>query len=274
MNSSGAKMLSIIDLFTERRPVWTADEICSQLEVSTSTGYRYIRELTSAGLLIRITGGAYVLGGRIVQLEMLMRSIDPISRLGRAIILPMVKQTGCDALLSNIYGEQVINVLHERGTELLDLTFIRGRPLPLFKGATSKAILPFLPRSRVARLYDAHAAEIAAAGMGTSWKEFWRTLQAIREQGYSESRGELDPDIVGFGAPVFNGNEVLGSVVLASSRGRMGVLNQTTLVDLLKSAARDISTAIEGISHPQTAVMALNRKTLRKLSAAAEATNG
>jgi DNA-binding IclR family transcriptional regulator len=273
MNSSRAKMLSVIDLFTETAPVWTADAICERLRVSTSTGYRYIRELTAAGLLTRITGGAYVLGARIVQLEVLMRSIDPISRLGRAIILPMVKQTGCDALLSNIYGEQVINVLHEHGAEELNLTFLRGRPLPLFKGATSKAILAFLPRSRVARLYDARAAEIAAAGMGKSWKEFWGNLQTIRRRGYSESHGELDPDIVGFGAPVFNGEEVLGSVVLASSTARTAVLNQTTLVDLLKTAAREISSAIEGISHPQTAVMALNRKTLRKLSAVAEASN-
>ena len=91
MKNSRAKMLSILDLFTETSPVWTADAICTCLGVSTSTGYRYIRELVFSGLLTRITGGAYVLGARIIQLELLMRAIDPISRLGRAIILPMVK---------------------------------------------------------------------------------------------------------------------------------------------------------------------------------------
>ena len=272
MKNSRAKMLSILDLFTETSPVWTADAICTCLGVSTSTGYRYIRELVSSGLLTRITGGAYVLGARIIQLELLMRAIDPISRLGRAIILPMVRQTGCDALLSNIYGDQVINVLHERGAEHLDLTFLRGRPLPLFKGATSKAILAFLPRSRVARLYETYQQEIAAAGLGTSWKDFWRNLQVIRNRGYSVSRGELDPAITGFGVPVFNGDEVLGSVVLVCSTARVGVLNEMVLVDLLKVASREISAAIEGISHPQTAVMALDRKTLRKLSAVTEVT--
>jgi DNA-binding IclR family transcriptional regulator len=271
MATSRAKMLSILDLFTETSPVWTAEEILARLQVSPSTGYRYIRELADAGLLTRITGGAYVLGARIIQLETLMRTIDPIARLGRAIIMPLVKQTGCDALLSNIYGEHVINVVHERGSEDLDLTFLRGRPLPLFKGATSKAILAFLPRSRVARIYDARASEVAAAGFGDSWKAFWRNLQAIRASGFSESRGELDPVITGFGVPVFNGDEVLGSVVLACSTKRVAILNQSTLIDLLKSASDTISGAIQGISHPQTAVMALDRKTLRKLSAAAEA---
>jgi len=60
--------------------------------------------------------------------------------------------------------------------------------------------------------------------------------------------------------------------VLACSTARVGVLNEMVLVDLLKAASREISSAIEGISHPQTAVMALNRKTLRKLSAVTEGT--
>jgi DNA-binding IclR family transcriptional regulator len=265
--NSRAKMLSVLDLFTEKAPVWTADDICSRLGFSTSTGYRYIRELAAAGLLTRITGGAYVLGARIIQLEALMRSIDPISRLGRGVIVSLVKQTGCDALLSNIYGEHVVNVLHERGVENLPLTYVRGRPHPRFRGAMAKAILAFMPRSRAARLYEAHKEEVAASGLGSSWNEFWQNLQVIRKRGYSDSRGELDAGVVGFGVPVFNGDEVLGSVALGCSPGRLKVLNQPMLIELLKAAAAQISTAIEGISHPQTPVMKLTPATLRKVPA-------
>jgi DNA-binding IclR family transcriptional regulator len=264
-------MLSILDLFAEKAPVWSADDICEQLGVSASTGYRYIRELSAAGLLTRITGGAYVLGAKIIQLEMLMRTIDPIARLGRSIILPLVRQTGCDALLSNIYGDQVINVLHERGVEDLPLTYLRGRPHPLFRGAMSKAILPFLPRARLSRLYEEHEKEIAKSGFGASWKEFWQNLQAIRKRGHSDSRDELDPGVMGFAVPVFNGEEVLGSVAIACSTARIQVLNEDALIGLLKDAAAQISGAIEGISHPQTAVMTLSAENLRRLKAHAEA---
>ena len=258
-------MLSILDLFTEKTPVWTADAVCERLNFSTSTGYRYIRELSAAGLLTRITGGAYVLGARIIELEALMRMIDPISRLGRAIILPLVKQTGCDALLSNVYGDHVINVLHERGMENLPLTYLRGRPHPLFRGAMSKAIIAFLPRARAARLYAEHRKEIATSAAGRSWEEFWQQLQATKKKGYSESHGELDPGVMGFGVPVFNGEEVLGSVALACSPQRIQVLNEETLIALLKDAAARIGKAIEDISHPQTPVMALSAKNLKRL---------
>lgn len=67
---------------------------------------------------------------------------------------------------------------------------------------------------------------------------------------------------------VFNGSEVLGSVVLACSEQRLAVLNKASLVDLLKAASKEIGAAIEGISHPQAAVMALDRRALTRLSKA------
>ena len=248
MASSRSKMLSILDLFDRASPVWTAEAMCDQLGCSASTGYRYISELCAAGLLTRISGG-YVLGPRIVQLELLMREIDPISRIGRPLIQELVKQTGCDVLLANMYGDQIVNVLHERGVEHLPLSYDRGRPHPLFRGAMSKSILAFVPRSRAQRVYNAHSALAAASGMGGSWREFWKTLSKIRKQGYAESHGELDPDVIGIGAPVFNGDEVIGSVSIGCSRARLALLNKERLIELLLSTVRELGRHVERIPH-------------------------
>ena len=67
--------------------------------------------------------------------------------------------------------------------------------------------------------------------------------------------------------PDVDGDEVLGSVALGCSPRRLKVLNQPMLIELLKTAAAQISTAIEGISHPQTPVMKLTPATLRKVPA-------
>ncbi len=249
MASSRSKMLSILDLFDKAAPVWAADAICERLRCSTSSGYRYIRELCAAGLLTRISGGSYVLGPRIVQLELLMREIDPVSRTGQPIIAALVRQTGCDVLLANMYGDHIVNVLHERGVEQLPLSYDRGRPHPLFRGAMSKAILAFLPRSRALRLYTAHAELAERSGMGASWRELWQALQQIRTKGYSESHGELDPGVIGIGAPVFNGEEIMGSVSIGCSHARLALLNKDRLVELLLATARQIGAEVERISH-------------------------
>ena len=178
MASSSSKTLSVLDLYTAKAPVWTVEAVAGQMRCSVATAYRYVGELCTAGLLTRVTGGSYVLGPRIVQLDLLMREVDPIVALGRPLIREMVAETGCDALLSNVYGDQLVNVVHEQGSEDLALSFVRGRLHPHFRGAMAKAVLAFLPRSRIVRIHSQHAAEIRAAGLGENWIEFWRNDQS------------------------------------------------------------------------------------------------
>ena len=73
--SSLARMLSILDLFGARAPVLSAEEIIARRNYSRPTGYRYVRELVAAGLLVRAPGG-YSLGPRIIELDWL----DPPAR--------------------------------------------------------------------------------------------------------------------------------------------------------------------------------------------------
>lgn len=245
MASSLSRMLGILDLFDEEHPTRAAEEVCALLKLSTSTGYRYIRELCAAGLLGRMTGGNYMLGVRIVELEYVMRVSDPVAKLGSPILSQLVATTGCDALLSNFHGTHVTNVLRERGTENLNPSYLRGRQHPLFRGAVAKAILPFLPRSQLVRIYGANAALVSESGMGTTWLEFWRALQAIKRLGYSESHGELDPNLYGLGVPVFASTDVVGSISLVFSKKRSSSLNQEGLIKQMHAASRRLSLALE-----------------------------
>jgi DNA-binding IclR family transcriptional regulator len=239
-------MLSILDLFDEKHPTRTAEEICAELGLTMSTGYRYIRALSAAGLLGRMTGGSYLLGVRVVELEYVMRVSDPVAKLGSPILHQLAKTTGCDALLSNIHGTHVINVLHVKGMESLAPTYLRGRQHPLFRGAVSKAILPFLSRSQLVKIYKANAAQVAEAGFGTTWLEFWREMQSIKRRGFSESHGELDRALHGLGVPVVSGSDVVGSISLVFSRKRSQTLNQEGLVRQLQAASRRLSEALNG----------------------------
>lgn len=101
---------------------------------------RYVRELTAAGLLTRLTKGSYVLSLRIIKLEFVMRTSDPVAKVGLPVLHKLAQSTGCDVLFSNIYGLHIINVLHVQGIENLGITYTRGRQHPLFRGAVAKSI--------------------------------------------------------------------------------------------------------------------------------------
>ncbi len=249
--TSRARMLAVLDLFTAARAVWTAEDIIARTGTSRPTGYRYVRELVAAGLLMRLTGGRYHLGPRIIELDCQIRATDPVLHAGQPIMKALADRTGCHVLLSNMYGEQVLNVHHEPGIEPLKITFDRGVPLPLLRGATSKAILAFLPRSRLKRIYDRHAAGIAAANLGRDWDEFRRSLAAIRRQGHAYTGGELDPPNVGMAAPVFAADgEVIGSLTFVTLDKRWALLDQPQVIGLLRAGAREITEAIARASPP------------------------
>lgn len=260
-------MLSILDLYTVRKPLWTADELTEQLGYSRPTGYRYVRELCAAGLLMRIPGGVYLLGPRVLELDFVIRQSDPVLHAGRPIMKELLERTGCDVTLANIYGDQILNVHHEPGPQPLRLSYDRGRPHPLFRGATARAILAFLPRARLRRLHETHARDVAAAGLGRSWDEFRAALQPVRKLGYSVSRGELDAHLTGIAAPLIGSprgsprggarsgsRDVLGSLTLVTATRRFAALDHAAVVAMLLDAARRMSEAIAEISHPRAAV--------------------
>jgi len=237
--SSLTRMLAILDVFTAEQPAWTAEGIAEKLSYTRPTGYRYVRELTNAGLLRRGAAGTYLLGTRIIELDWQIRVSDPVLSSGRAIMRELARQTGCDVMLATMYGERVLTIHQEHGNEGVHPSYGRGRPLPLFRGTPSKAMLPWLPAARLRKLYEAHKKDAAAARLGRDWKSFRAKLQAIKAQGYCVTRGELDPDLVGTAVPVLNeDNQALGSLTLAMSAQRFNIADPRRLVELLNDAAR------------------------------------
>lgn len=245
MTTSLSKMLMVMDLFDEHQASWTADAICERLQLSPSSGYRYIRELAAAGLLTRLSKGTYALGPRIIELEYVMRTSDPVAKVGLSILRRLSEVTGCDVLFSNIYGSHIINVLHVRGIESLEITYTRGRQHPLFRGAAAKSILPYLGRSQLVKIYNANALGAAEAGLGNDWLQFWRHLQAIKQQGFCESHGELDPGLHGLGVPVLLSGIVEGSVTLVYTSDRAKVLSVDGLLEQMRVAVSELAQAIQ-----------------------------
>jgi len=238
-------MLAVIDLFTEAEPTWAPEEIAERLGYSRPTGYRYVRELVGAGILRRAGASCYMLGPRIIELDHQIRATDPVLRAGVPIMEALADRTGCDVLLSNFYGDRVLNVHHVPGLERLNIRFGRGVPMPLFRGSTSKAIIAFLSNATLKRLYARHAATIAAVGLGGTWDEFRHAMAAIRRAGYASSSGELDPPNIGVAVPVFAARgEVLGSLSLVTLIKRWELLDREQIVALLREAGGRISEAI------------------------------
>lgn len=249
--SSLSSALAVLQLFSADDPVWTAERIIEHLGYSRPTGYRYVRELVATGLLVRVASAAYSLGPRIIELDYQIRQSDPLLKAGLPVINDLVAVSGCEVNLIGLYGEQIVTTHQQHGVERLPLSFGRGRPMPLFRGAGSKMIVASFPRSRLKRLYATHGDDAQAAGLGVDWDGFKAAMAAIRRAGFAMSRGELDAGFAGVAAPVFTADgEILGSVIAALSVQRLGITDLDRMVGLVKSGGQRISDAVALIGRP------------------------
>jgi DNA-binding IclR family transcriptional regulator len=214
--SSLAKMLYVLQLFSEKAPVWSTAEIIQALETSRSTGYRYIKTLHDAGLLNSVRNGYYGLGPGIIEMDLKIRMTDPLLLSSQGVLEDLVANIGHSALLCTAYHDSVLCIGEARAPQSPQNRFSRGQRRPLFQGAVSKVILAYLPHHRLKAIYPRQQAEIEAAGLGSNWKEFRSALSEIKKDGYALTKGEFNPGVYSVAAPILTDQKTsLGSVGVA-----------------------------------------------------------
>lgn len=243
------RVMSVLDLFKRNRPLISVEEISDALGMSSASAYRYAGELTHAGLLAR-SSGRFRLGPKIIELEYLIRSYDPIISAAQDLMEGLAELTGCDVLLCNFYEDTIVNVSHTRGRTPVHITYTKGLPMPLFRGSQAHVVLAHLDRRKLRRLYDAGLAcpDVAPDlyAIGQTWSDFLAALKLIREKGYYVSHGELDAKITGFAAPVFGeANEIVSSIVVAASTDAQMRMSEESLIQLVVHTARELSLRLQ-----------------------------
>jgi len=253
--SSLNKMLSLLEFFSIERPVWTSDELLAHSGLSRPTGYRYFKELCDSGLLRRAESG-YCLGPRIIEMDYYIRQSDRLLMACRPVMTQLAQETACNVLLAAIYGASILAVHQEIGAQSGPLAFGRGRPMPLFRGGGSKVIVASLSQAKHRRLYEDHAAEIAEAGLGATFKEFRARMVQIQRDGYVLSVGELDPEAAGAAVPVSSGSSIEPSaLIMVTTRPHFALIDKPLLIERMQNAARQIEIALARTDESQTATV-------------------
>jgi DNA-binding IclR family transcriptional regulator len=251
MNAAN-RLLGILALFTVEEPAWTVEGAARQMRVSVSTAYRYFADLSKAGLLDPFPGGRYVLGPAIIEGDRKIRMTDPLIRVGKPAMQRLVARAGGTgvAILCRIYRRCVMCV-HQEPSAMPEgnISYERGRPMPMFRGASSKAIYANLSWRSARWYFENYAAEIVAAGLGSDWETVKGNLRRMRREGVVVSHGEVDGGVVGIAAPVFgpSGN-VIGSVTMAIRESEASPQSIANISALVQAASREIDTGLRVLS--------------------------
>lgn len=226
--SSLDRMLTILDLFDENLMSIQLDHAVQATGASKATTYRYIQSLCNRGLLAPATGGSYVLGPRIIELDRLVRKMDPLLSSAGPLIRAASIRFDVDIMLCAFYGDKVMCADLVGPDPSVEKIYERGRPMPMFRGAMAKIILAHLTPYQLRSMMLWHADRIREAGLGENWEEFRTQMTRLRKAGYCLSRAEVFPDLVGISAPIFDAEQrVLGSVVFIVPEARYQATSDT-----------------------------------------------
>ncbi|MCQ0971110.1 IclR family transcriptional regulator [Paracoccus sp. TK19116] len=243
--STLARTLAILELFDETRLEWTPEQMIETLGYSRPTLYRYLKTLREAGLLTSLPGAGFTLGPKVVEMDFLLRKSDPITLGAQPHLDHLAETYPCTALLTRWYGGRILCVASECRTTSAS-SYPRGRPMPLARGAISRAIMAWLPRRQALPLIEANMSDLTEIGLGTTREDIQKSLREIRRSGVAVARGEVTRGVVGIAAPIFDSAQAPIAVICATTPSEL--LNDTAeaaLCDDIRDAATRITSALQ-----------------------------
>jgi len=232
-----ANVLQVLRLFSDERQHVSVAEIASLLGVSSATAYRYVSDLEHAGLIEAASIGRYVLGPAIVELDRQIRVHDPLIAAAADLMKSLSDRTGGTTILARLHGLRVVCVDQFRGRHgPVSVSYERGRAMPLYRGATSTAILANLDSETLRTLVAQDARALEEAGLPCSASALMQHFESVRMLGIAHSDSAVDAGTLGWAVPVRHGKHLLGSLSVVLSR-RAPDLSPQRVADQLKRAA-------------------------------------
>jgi DNA-binding IclR family transcriptional regulator len=253
MMSTANRLLNVLALFTMDRPEWTVEEAASELGMTLSTAYRYFKSLVEAGLVAAHRTSHYTLGPAIIRYDRQMRLLDPLIVAATPVMRRLARALGPNVwvLLCRLYRTEVMCMHQETSGppdfatdfERQPVSYGRGQPMPLHRGAPSRVILANMNFRLVRPIYQQDPGAMAEVGLGESWTEVKRSLRALRGTAIVTD-GELPGGMQGIALPIFDQQIVIGSLSIIMHRTRQMPPHET-LVPPLAEAVRKIQSDMD-----------------------------
>ena len=221
----------------------TTPVLADRCGLNRSTAWRILATLEHHGLVERDPdSNRYSLGFAVLKLAA-AAGHEPLVRLAHPVLRRLADATGetvnlaVARRLELVYADQV-QARHVMAPNWL------GHPVPLHATSTGKAFLAWLPAGEVHGLLDLPLPRYTDSTV-TDPDCLMSELDDIRERGYAECAGELEPALYGVSAPILNLDErQLGVFSIWGPVSRVPVSRFLELGPLAVEAAEEVREAL------------------------------
>lgn len=240
--SSSRKLLQLLLCFSEERPRWTVAELADELELTTTTAYRYVALLREVGLLDAADANRY----RVTDLVQTLARANAAAQVSlEQASLPVMRELR-DAfdetvLVARRGGDAAYCVDRVESRRPVRMQFDRGQAMTLHAGALARVLLanaPTTERERyVAGVIDDVAPERAALLSPAA-------LDEVALAGWTQSFEEIDEGIWGCAAAIRVRGVTVAALGTAAPVYRTSEEDRARITDLVRRGAQQITDAL------------------------------
>ncbi len=208
----------------------SAKTLSEQLQVPLSSLYRHLKLLKEWSLIEESPYDKTLIIGPAALLlmhsyETSQHNLDEVD----AVLTRLQKQTGEMAAYMVPVGYRALCVSQKESMQALRCSYVQGQSQPLLRGASSKAMLAFMPAQRCEKILRHFGQE--------EHLEKWQVeLEKIRQRGYAVSTSEIDPGVSGISAPVMKGSKLMGAITVMAPAHRVESHKQKISLHVVQAA--------------------------------------
>jgi len=249
-NSTAERALDILLMFDDDHLTVTANQVAAHLEVARSTAYRYLQSLASSGFIEEGAPSGFRLGPRILELARIARRSSGLREVARPIMLTLAQTTGETVLLTRLAGSTVLCLERSDSIQrVLRVSYEPGQSMPANAGASAHVLLAWLPEAELDSVLAGVTFERFTSETITSQAALRKRLTETRRSGYAVSRGEVDTDVLGVAAPIWDGTDrVAAAISVAAFATRVTGARVKATIAAVNEAAGQISARLRLLS--------------------------
>jgi IclR family KDG regulon transcriptional repressor len=240
-SGSVEKALQILEVFDEKNPYLSLEEISKLTGFSKSSAFRMICSLENFGYLKRGVIAKTVqfsLGYAYLEKAQLVSNQLNIKELAKDEMVNLRNETGLTVQLAIREGENAIYIEQFESLNPIRLYPQIGRKAPLYSAACPRTLLAYLPDDEQEELLKRFKYHRFTKNTITDPEEVKRRCNMIRKNGYELSEGELHESTIAIATPIFGlSNNAIASLSLVGLEGDFEGKKSSLIRSLLQKAS-------------------------------------
>lgn len=211
----------IIEILLKKQGA-TVAEVSSEIDLARSTVYDYLCTLQELKFVVKDNDTTYRVSTRFLHIGELVRSQMELINVVKPELEDLASATGEHAsLVVEEHGRGIL-LSTVRGDKAVEVDTHNGMPIHIHTAAPGKAIMAFLPRSRIEEIIDEHGLPERTSNTITDREALLEELDEIRARKVAFDREEHIVGMRSVAAPILDrDNNVQGALSVYGPTNRM-----------------------------------------------------